>query len=606
MTNDLTMTRRRRLRLLVAVATNAAVAASVPASAANLAGAPSSLRSVAVPEPPDLGSYVKDRDACVRLGKAFFWDMQAGSDGITACASCHFHAGTDNRSRNTLNPGANKVFEKGGPNSQLRLSQFPFHLFSDPTDRFSRVLSDSDDVVAAQGVVKANFGGILLGNPVDPGTAVADPIFSVNGVNTRQATPRNTPTVINASFLHRIPWDGKFNHVFNGASGFGPRDPNASILVDDGSGLQAVKVLIDNASVASLSAAVATNNVVMSWKGRKMKDVGRKLLNLRPLQRQTVHRGDSVLGPYVHSSGKGLNTSYAETIAAAFWPRYWNSAQTPPDGYSQMEANFALFWGLANQCYSNILVSNDSPFDRFMEGDTSALTPEQQDGLDTFLHRGRCFDCHAGPEFTSASVTYLVVQAHPGVEGLLERMNMATGGPAVYDAGFYNIGVRPTAEDLGVGGKDPFGNPISLTRLAQQGVDIGFQLNPPVSPTERVDVDGAFKVPTMRNVELTGPYFHNGGMATLEQMVDFYSRGGDFREANIVNVHPDMNVIGGMDATRKANLVAFLKSLTDDRVRYQKAPFDHPQLMIANGVEIPAVGASGGLALQPFASKLPR
>src|SRR5947199_5383831 len=156
------------------------------------------------------------------------------------------------------------------------------------------------------------------------------------------------------------------------------------------------------------------------------------------------------------------------------------------------------------------------------------------------------------------------------------------------------------------GGKDPFGNPISLTRLAQQGVDIGFQLSPPVSPTERVDVDGAFKVPTMRNVELTGPYFHNGGMATLEQMVDFYSRGGDFREANIVNVHPDMNVIGGMDATRKANLVAFLKSLTDDRVRYQKAPFDHPQLMIANGVEIPAVGASGGLALQPFASKLPR
>ena len=110
----------------------------------------------------------------------------------------------------------------------------------------------------------------------------------------------------------------------------------------------------------------------------------------------------------------------------------------------------------------------------------------------------------------------------------------------------------------------------------------------------------------MRNVELTGPYFHNGGMATLEQVVDFYSRGGDFHEANIANLHPAIDTIGGMDATRKANLVAFLKSLTDDRVRYQKAPFDHPQLIIANGVEIPAVGAGGGLALQPFAAKLPR
>ena len=123
---------------------------------------------------------------------------------------------------------------------------------------------------------------------------------------------------------------------------------------------------------------------------------------------------------------------------------------------------------------------------------------------------------------------------------------------------------------------------------------------------EDVGSGGAFKVPSLRNVELTGPYFHNGGVATLEQVVDFYSRGGDFHEANITNLHPAIDTIGGMDATRKANLVAFLKSLTDDRVRYQKAPFDHPQLIIANGVEIPAVGANGGLALQPFASKLPR
>ena len=48
----------------------------------------------------------------------------------------------------------------------------------------------------------------------------------------------------------------------------------------------------------------------------------------------------------------------------------------------------------------------------------------------------------------------------------------------------------------------------------------------------RVAVDGSFKVPTLRNVELTGPYFHNGGYATLEQVVDFYSRGGNARRTD--------------------------------------------------------------------------
>ena len=48
---------------------------------------------------------VKDQAALMRLGKAFFWDMQVGSDGVQACASCHFHAGADSRSRNQISPG---------------------------------------------------------------------------------------------------------------------------------------------------------------------------------------------------------------------------------------------------------------------------------------------------------------------------------------------------------------------------------------------------------------------------------------------------------------------------------------------------------------------
>lgn len=57
-----------------------------------------------VPEPTNLGEFVKDRAAAVRLGKALFWDMQVGSDGVQACASCHFHAGTDDRATNAVNP----------------------------------------------------------------------------------------------------------------------------------------------------------------------------------------------------------------------------------------------------------------------------------------------------------------------------------------------------------------------------------------------------------------------------------------------------------------------------------------------------------------------
>ncbi len=79
----------------------------------------------------------------------------------------------------------------------------------------------------------------------------------------------------------------------------------------------------------------------------------------------------------------------------------------------------------------------------------------------------------------------------------------------------------------------------------------------------------------LRNIELAGPYFHSGGQATLEQVIDFYARGGDF--AN--------NALRAFNATpaQKAALVAFLKALTDDRVRFERAPFDHPELCVPIG-----------------------
>src|SRR6266568_6571593 len=93
---------------------------------------PGSLKAVKIQDPPNLGDFVVDRQAAVQLGKAFFWDMQMGSDGVTACASCHYQAGADVRSKNTLNPGmagGDTSFQLGGPNYQLTAGDFPFHRF---------------------------------------------------------------------------------------------------------------------------------------------------------------------------------------------------------------------------------------------------------------------------------------------------------------------------------------------------------------------------------------------------------------------------------------------------------------------------------------------
>jgi hypothetical protein len=101
-------------------------------------------------------------------------------------------------------------------------------------------------------------------------------------------------------------------------------------------------------------------------------------------------------------------------------------------------------------------------------------------------------------------------------------------------------------------------------------------------------------------------------------VVAFYNRGGDFSQQNRDNVRDFMLPLG-LTADEQAALVAFLKSLTDERVRFQQAPFDHPQLFVPNGhpatpsglisdgsglaqdalLEIPAVGAGGGPALSP-------
>jgi cytochrome c peroxidase len=513
--------------------------------------APPSLKTVRVPDVPGLERFVKDPSAAIVLGKALFWDQQLGSDGVMSCAVCHFHAGADTRIMNMINPGPNGLFDTGSVNTEVEPEDFPSHRLEDMEDNSSEIVYDSDDPVASQGVVQHQFVAVVPGSAQEEALALPDPVFHVDGENVRQVMTRSAPTMINAIFNQESFLDGRAENVFNGINLSGRKDPFARVLeMTPWGDLRRAKVHLMNSSLASQAVAPPVSPVEMSFEGRSFPLIGRKLLSLRPLAQQEVHPDDSVLGRFRDPSGKGLSISYAALIQNAFQDRWWNSDFVVDTGqivvgqgkpvdagqFTLMESNFSLFLGLAIQMYESTLVSDDSPFDRFREGDEGALTDQQKEGLDIFLGDAACIECHGGPEFTEAAVGHF--------------------NPAL---GFTNNGSRPIAEDPGT-------------------------------------KHGRFKTPTLRNVELTGPYFHNGGLSTLRQVVEFYDRGGDFPGPHVNSRIQPLE----MEDEQEDALVAFMLSLTDARVRHEMAPFDHPSLSVPNGPEVAAVGASGGEALGTF------
>lgn len=656
---------------------------------------PPSLKGVAIPAVPGLldgdAPVVIDKAAAIQLGKALFWDVNVGSDGM-ACASCHFHAGADGRVTNQLSPGkfskrapTTLTFEatasggSGGTNYTLKRSDFPLHQFSNVTDKESPVLFDTDDVVSSAGVFLAHFNGQGQSDSKhDNCTPRTDTVFHLGDLNTRQVQPRQAPSVINAAFNFRNFWDGRANNIFNGVSLYGVRDLNASVWVVGQDGVVGKQpIRLENSSLASQAVAPPVNTSEMSCEQRTLPDIARKVLTRRPLETQNIHPADSVFAALRDLSGKGLNTSYEALIKTSFAPRYWSGTgefgkpvEAGASPYSQMEANFPLFFGLALQLYQQTLVSDQTPFD------TPRLAgfPQMPKGLDSRQRRGlkifldaHCAECHRGPTLSAA--------AHPSIFTLSnafsslrlvnrKTINGAFGAKGVaqglLDEGYFNTSVTPASADPGLGGRDPFGNPLSFSQQYLQFLLTGKPLIDPVivnscdldnafsqdylkgeligdtsivgscgdrsvyakvpkvpvllAELEKkndgramVAVNGAFKVPSLRNVELTGPYMHNGSLLTLEQVVDFYFRGGNFK-----NAHHFATVVFPQPITpeEKADLVAFLKSLTDERVRWERAPFDHPELAVPHGhrespnpqhpelakdlfLQVPAVGKHG-------------
>jgi cytochrome c peroxidase len=745
------MFHRQLSRLSLAVCLSlTALGIAKPVAAIGFGPLPASLKGVPVPPVPGLldgnSPIIQDQSMAIALGKALFWDTSIGSDGM-ACASCHFHAGADTRSKNQLAPGGKfstlptaQTFQPtasgktGGPNYSVNSADFPFYQLSDPLDPGSTLLFQSDDVFGSSGTFSGNFSAVLANNFALASTdsndicqRSADPIYHVGSTGTRKVTPRNTPTVVNAIFNYRSFWDGRANNVFNGSSPWGDRDPNAGVWVNSGkSAIVKQRLELINSSIASVTMAAPIDITEMSCASRTFPDLGRKMLNRYALANQVVHYQDSVLGPLSNSNGlndpnnlqTGLYYTYRDLVMMAFNPIYQGSRPNASQfgsptaagsvAYNQTEANFSMFFGLALQMYISTLVSDDSPFDksaRDANGLPTALSASALNGLDQFRNNS-CAICHIGATFTSATVASnaQLVQTQPQAFGspdmviktsssVVNRLQSVAGSTLI-DTGFSSTGVSPDGADLGLGGVDAFGNPLAFSLQYLQylagnsaGVfdsavastvkpcnfQLAFAVNIPVAnkglftqtdgitpqalgssgcitpsfgyqPTAAAVkkalaqtnsaktlavVNGMYKIPSLRNIELTGPYMHNGSMSSLEQVLEFYARGGNFapQGKNFAFVFQNSDL--GANAQTRADIITFLKTLTDDRVRYERAPFDHPGITITHGhagsnstitagnpvsaalaadevLVIDAVGANGNTTpLSSFAQMLP-
>lgn len=159
----------------------------------------------------------------------------------------------------------------------------------------------------------------------------------------------------------------------------------------------------------------------------------------------------------------------------------------PPDAISR---------GLAS--YVRSILSGNSRFDRFVNGDRQALSSDQWAGLQVFRGKGNCTACHIGPNFT--------------------------------DERFHNTGVA---------WRDG--------RLHDEGRS---------GVTGRAEDRGAFKTPTLREIARTAPYMHDGSLVTLDEVIDYYNRGGNRGPG----LDPELRPLRLTREERQA-LATFLRSL---------------------------------------------
>lgn len=366
-----------------------------------------------------------------------------------------------------------------------------------------RVMSTTGtDGIAGTGDDKFGSPGVIHNDAFQ--NYVRDAVFGTQ----RQVTGRSAMPVINAAFFTSNFWDGRATPTFT--------NPETGLV-----SLQA------NAGLESQVVGPPVNSVEMGHDNINWSEVTGKLRRVKPLALATNLPTDV-------ATVLASNPNYAQLFQAAF-----GDTNITADRIARAVAT-----------YERTLVSDQTPWDRFNAGDTTALTVAQQRGLGTFVGGGRCNVCHGGALFA--------------------------------DNTFRNIGLRLSTEDLG----------------RQIVTD---------NPNDR----GRMKVPTLRNVGLRTNFMHTAEFTTLEQVVAFYGRlpGGKPQvNDNRDPVIPTINIAPGGQAN---DLVDFLRNgLTDQRVANQTFPFDRPTLYSERTTDQPAnlgggVPGSGNLIPVMIASDPP-
>jgi cytochrome c peroxidase len=307
---------------------------------------------------------------------------------------------------------------------------------------------------------------------------ITDPIVGVNP----QGTTRTSMTTLMAAFSPVANfWDGRATGAF--------RDPITNQLL-----------IAANGALESQAVGPPVSSVEMGHDNRNWPEIVSKIQSARPLALARQIPSDLL-------NEMNASTTYAELFTRAF-------------GSAQVTAGRIAF---AIATYERTLVPDQTPWDRFIAGDPTAMTQGQVAGWN-FFRNNTCNACHTA-------------QAGPNNPGLFTSNT------------FRNIGVRPPQEDLG--------------RQLVTG-----------NPADR----GRFKVPSLRNVGLKNSFMHNGQFTTIPQVVAFYARAPGSPPQFPDNQDPLMANTNVPPQVAPALQDFLINALTDPRVANRTFPFDHPNL----------------------------
>lgn len=226
-----------------------------------------------------------------------------------------------------------------------------------------------------------------------------------------------------------------------------------------------------------------------------------------------------------------------------------------PDYVSRFRQVFGTEWPRLQHAWQAIaafqrtLVSDPQqvPFDRWLAGDAAALSQAAQRGYALFIGPAGCLQCHTGPLLSDQAFHNLGVPRHPQFNS--SALVQITARWQNLQRGVSEAQYRHSDDDLG------------LAYLTRNPADAG-----------------RFRTPSLRELRYTAPYMHNGALATLRDVVDFFDRGGGAGPNKTSALQPL-----GLSETQKEDLVAFLESLSMDQPLLLAPPRIPPTMPLANG-----------------------